>query len=110
MLRIVLFSLVFVAQVAVGAPGPKVTLVVGAKAPALEKRVAEQLSADLRALFDAETDIVTSPPASGGGDVLLLGSPATNPAIPAKEFGTGSEQRHLLKSTPAGLIVGGGSP
>src|SRR5687767_5854067 len=89
--------------------GPKITLVVGKDSPALEKRAAEQLGADLRQLFDAETSITTSAP-DGGASVVLIGSPKTNPAVTETSFGTVSAQGHVLKSTPAGLIVGGGSP
>lgn len=94
--------------------GPKLLLVVGDQAPALERRAAEWLEADLRALFGAETSIVTvrrPQLAQAAGDkVLLIGSPKTNAAVPAKDFPSVSAQGHVLKSTPAGLIVGGGSP
>jgi hypothetical protein len=89
--------------------GPKVTLVVGDHAPALEQRAAEQLSADLRALFGAETSIASKLPA-GDVQALLIGSPKTNAAIPASEFPSVSDQGQVLKSTHSGLIVGGGSP
>ena len=107
MLRIALLSFAFAIQAA--AAGPKIMLVVGAQAPALEKRAAEQISADLRSLFDVDPVITTTPP-SGESNALFIGSPATNPAISVREFGSVSEQGHVLKSIPAGLIVGGGSP
>jgi hypothetical protein len=102
-----LSGLILIAQAAAVA-GTNITLVVGKDAPALEKRVAEQLGKDLHQLFDAATSISNS--ATPGASVLLIGSPKTNPAIPAKDFPALSEQGHVLKSTPSGLIVGGGSP
>ena len=87
--------------------GPKVTIVVGEKAPAIEKNAAEQLSADLRALFEADVSIATK---AGDGETILLGNPATNAAIKAESFPKVTEQGHVVKSTPKGLLVGGGSP
>jgi hypothetical protein len=108
-MRCLLFSLLLVAQAA-AASGTNLTLVVGKDAPALEKRAAEQLSADLHQLFDAATSIATSAPSgASGASVVLIGSPKTNAAIPAKDFPSVSEQGHVLKSTASGLIVGGGS-
>jgi hypothetical protein len=107
MLRIADLTIAFASQAFCA--GPKITLVVGDQAPALEKRAAAQLSADLRALFDAEPSIVTALP-SGEDQVLLIGSPKTNAAIPANEFPSVSDQGQVLKSTRSGLIVGGGSP
>ncbi len=89
--------------------GPKVTIVIGDRAPALEKLAAEQLVQDLAALFDAETSIQTSLPRAAGA-AILLGSPVTNPAIAGEAWPKLSAQGHILKSTAQGLIVGGGSP
>lgn len=107
MIRTALLSIALATQAATA--GPKVSLVLGAEAPVLEKRAAEKLSADLRMLFDAETSIVTAL-TTGDASVILIGSPKTNAAIPAKEFPAVSGQGHVLKTTPTGLIVGGGSP
>lgn len=89
--------------------GPQITIVLGDQAPALEKLAAAQLGKDLRALFEAETNIQTSLPGDSSA-VILLGSPATNSAIASEGWPKLSEQGHLLKSTAKGLIVGGGSP
>ncbi|MBI5801630.1 MAG: hypothetical protein HZA92_13030 [Verrucomicrobia bacterium] len=88
---------------------PKITIVVGEKAPAVEKVAATQLAHDLTALFEADVRIQTALP-GGAGSTILLGSPATNPAIPADGWPRLSPQGHVLKTTPRGLIVGGGSP
>ena len=87
----------------------QVAVIIGGKAPALEKLAAERLAADLRALFAVEAAVRTSAPA-GAAHTILLGSPQTNPAIPRSTWPAVSDQGHVLRSTPAGLIVGGGSP
>lgn len=99
----------FLALVVPAFAGPKVTIVIGDKAPTLEHLAAEQLAHDLTALFEAEAVIQTSLPGESSA-VILLGSPATNPAIASDAMPTLSPQGHTLKSTPRGLIVGGGSP
>src|SRR6186997_399828 len=97
LLRIAVFILALAGQ-AFGA-GPKLMLIVGDQAPALERRAAEWLEADLRALFGAETSIVTvrrpQLAQAAGDQVLLIGSPKTNAAIPAKDFPTVSAQGHV---------------
>lgn len=98
------------ALVAPAIAGPKVTIVIGDKAPALEKFAAEQLVIDLTALFEAEASIQTSLPGGDASTVILLGSPATNPAIASDAWPKLSQQGHVLKSTAKGLIVGGGNP
>ena len=89
--------------------GPKVIFVIGAKAPPLDRLAAEQLAGDFKALFEAETVIQTTAPADASGTVLV-GSPLSNPAIPADAFPKTTEQGLVIKSTKAGLIVGGGCP
>ncbi len=89
--------------------GPKVTFVIGEKAPPLDKLAAEQLATDFKALFDAETAIQTTAPADSA-NVVLIGNPISNPAIKAESFPKISEQGVVLKSTQSGLIVGGGCP
>ena len=90
--------------------GPKVAFVVGEKAHPLDRAAAEQLAVDFKALFDAETSVLTAPPAGKEVSLVLVGSPASNPAIPKQSWPALSEQGHVVKSTPQGLIVGGGSP
>lgn len=89
--------------------GPKVTLVVGEKAPRLDRVAAEQLTVDFKALFDAEAVIQTTLK-SDAGKVVLVGSPRSNAAIPQDVWPRISAQGIVLKSTKRGLIVGGGSP
>ena len=89
--------------------GPKVAIVIGDKAPPLEKLAAEYLVKDLTALFDAETNIRTSSPADSTA-TILLGSPATNSAIARDAWPKLSNHGHVLKSTAKGLIVGGDIP
>lgn len=108
MWRFALLLLVVTPLMALG--GPKVTVVIGTEAPALEKLAAQKLTADLQTLFEAEVQVQTSPPAAGAS-VILLGSPATNAGISADAWPKQiSRQGHVLKSTPQGLIAGGGSP
>ncbi|MEQ1853499.1 MAG: hypothetical protein ABMA01_18125 [Chthoniobacteraceae bacterium] len=106
MLRI---ATLFLALAVTALAAPKVTIVVGENAPALEKLASGQLARDLGALFGVETGIRSSLPADPAL-TILLGSPSTNPAIPRDDWPPLSEQGHLLKSTGQGLIVGGGSP
>jgi hypothetical protein len=96
--------------------GPKVDIVVGPKAPALERLAAKELAGLLRRLFEAEVTVTDKMPAKAGHRILL-GSPKTNPAV-GKAAGKGwpklSDQGHLLRSVEGDggtdLLVGGGSP
>ena len=62
------------------AAGPRVSLVLGPGAPDLERLAASELKTYLQRLFDAEVQV-----GDGRSDdaefVILLGSPATNPAV-----------------------------
>jgi hypothetical protein len=89
--------------------GPKVTLVIGEKAHALDKAAAEQIATDFKALFEAETSIQSTAPADGD-HVVLVGNPQSNPAITAEAWPKITEQGVVIKSTPKGLLVGGGCP
>lgn len=96
--------------------GPKVEIVVGADAPKLTRFAADEMSGQLKTLFDAEVTVSNSirPDAA---NVILLGQPDTNPAL-AKAIGDAwpklTEQGIVIKTIgPADkrqLIVGGGSP
>jgi hypothetical protein len=88
---------------------PKVTFLIGPKAPPLDKAAAEQLAGDFKALFDAETTVTTTAPADST-NLVLVGSPLSNPAIKADAWPKIGEQGIVIQSTPAGLIVGGGCP
>lgn len=97
--------------------GVRVTVVVGAQAPPLERLAATELVGQLKQLFAAETTVVDAVPASPQGELVLLGSPQTNPAVaaaPEGAFPKLSDQGHVVRSIqlrdrPA-LLVGGGSP
>ncbi|MES2596224.1 MAG: hypothetical protein V4662_12850 [Verrucomicrobiota bacterium] len=106
MWRSLFLSLVLSAN---AAAGPKITLVIGEKAHALDKAAAEQLATDFKALFEAETSIQSTAPA-GAEHVVLVGSPQSNPAIAAIAWPKITEQGIVIKSTPKGLIIGGGCP
>lgn len=95
--------------------GPRVDVVLGPGAPKLEKFAAAELADQFKRLFDADVHI--SEKFSAAENVILLGSPATNPTM---KFVAGdswpklSDQGHLLRSLKVGkvkvLFVGGGSP
>lgn len=102
--------------------GPRVVVVVGPQAPALERHAASELSELLRKLFAAQVTIATTvpaanvpaanapaaaTPAAAAPALILLGSPATNPAIAAaarsqpQGWPKLSDQGHLLRSVGA---------
>jgi hypothetical protein len=107
MIHFILLSIAIVGQAF--AAGPKITIVIGNQAPSLERLAAENLNKDFATLFDAETTVQTSLPASPQ-NVVLLGSPASNPAIPAASWPKLSVHGIALKSLSFGLIVGGETP
>ena len=99
--------------------GPRVTIVIGEKAPALERLAADELSGQLKRVYDADVKIDSKPPADSP-HVIFAGSPDTNASMKpfADSWPSGDEkltdQGHLLRSVthnnkPA-LLVGGGSP
>lgn len=89
--------------------GPKIAIVIGGKAPPLDRVAAEQLAADFKALFDAEA-VVHAGVKSAAENVVLVGSPQSNDAIPRDVWPKIGAQGIVLRSTKEGLIVGGGSP
>jgi len=94
---------------------PAVNVVIGADAPKLERLAADELAAQFERLFKAKVTVASTAPEVGAANVILIGSPATNPAIDAALWPNGlSDQGQVLKSVKAGgnaqLIVGGGSP
>lgn len=116
-----LFVIAGACLVSEAAAGPRVDVVVGASAPKLERFASDELAGQFKRLFDADVRIGDAiPPAADKGEadavLILLGSPATNPAIKAlgAAFPKLSDQGHTLKSVKAGqrpaLLVGGGSP
>lgn len=99
----------------VHAGGPQVALIVGPQAPPLEQLAARELAGQLKQLYDAEVTIEDglNP---GEAAVIVLGSPATNPALKplAGDWPALTVQGHTLRSvTLSGrraLVIGGGSP
>ncbi|MFK5924177.1 MAG: alpha-glucuronidase family glycosyl hydrolase [Verrucomicrobiota bacterium] len=99
------------------AAAPTVTVAIGEDAPALEAYAALEMARQFKELFQASVEVAKFAPPNTE-HLVLVGSPATNPAI-AKLVGDKwpkklSEQGHLLKSIEIDgktvLIVGGGSP
>lgn len=80
-MRVLLFLVLF-AGVVVAQDAPRITVVIGPDAPALEKKAAGQLAEWFKPLFGAETTIATEVPAKAD-HLILLGSPATNVAVKA---------------------------
>lgn len=106
---------VFFLAITARGEGPVVTLVTGPEAPPLELHAASELSGLLKILFKAEVTLVNgNPPAGDARNLILLGSPDTNPAVKAAcgeawpaDLGS---QGHLVKSFGPRLVIGGGSP
>jgi hypothetical protein len=98
------------------AAGPRVQILVGEAAPALERRAAEDVAANLQRIYEADTQVVTV--AADAAHVILIGRPETNPHV--KPFASLwsekklTDQGHLVhtvdfRGQPA-LLLGGGSP
>lgn len=64
----------------VHAAGPTIDIVVGPKADALEKLAADEAAALLKKLYGAEARVGNALPA-GGGPVVVVGTPSSNPAF-----------------------------
>ena len=58
----------------------QIVVLVGSKAPALEKFAASQLQQQFQRLFDADVDVTSKLPRDQR-TLVLIGSPTTNPAI-----------------------------
>jgi hypothetical protein len=97
-------------------PASPVTIVIADNAPALEKLAAEELQGHLDKLWGMQAKIAAKSSASGGAEILI-GSPATNPAVKAAigdAWPARSDQGIVVRTVPAKngtqLVVGGGSP
>jgi hypothetical protein len=99
--------------------GPRVDVVIGDKAPALETLAAEELASQLKRVYNANVTIGSTPPANAE-HIIFVGSPHSNANMTpfADSWPSGdkqlSDQGHLLRSVthnnkPA-LLIGGGSP
>ncbi len=98
------------------AAAPRVVIVVGANAPAVEQLAATELAGQLQKLFGAQTTTQTALPADDAA-AILIGSPQTSAAVDAalgKQWPKLSPQGHLVKSVQSqgrtALVLGGGSP
>ncbi len=95
--------------------GPRVAVVIQDDAPALEKHAAKELAAQWKQLFDADVQIGTTPAADAVA-TILLGSPATNPAVMTAlgdKWPKLTDQGHVIRTVSTAkntLVVGGGSP
>lgn len=99
--------------------GPRVEIVIGEKAPALERLAADELSNQLKRVYEADVKI-NSTVSADAPHVIFVGSPDTNAGMKpfAAQWPSGdkklTDQGHLLRSVthnnkPA-LLIGGGSP
>ncbi len=94
----------------------RIDVIVGPSAPPLERLAAEELAGQFKRLFDADVTVSDKPDRADARRVLI-GSPATNPAVKAvvgDRWPKLSDQGHVLRSVRAdgreALVVGGGSP
>jgi hypothetical protein len=111
----VAFAVVALAAASASLAGPRVDVVIGTNAPELEQFAARELADQFQRLFDADVRFADKAPTEAG-HLILLGSPATNPAVKSvmREWPKLSNQGHVLRSVRLGeqpaLIVGGGTP
>lgn len=95
---------------------PKVDLVVGGAASALEKQAAAEIAEDLKKIYDAQVTVSTAAPV-GAEHVIFVGGPESIPVTKenvSKKWPSLKDQDHFLltisfKGKPA-LLVGGQSP
>ena len=94
----------------------RVVVVIGPAAPELEKLAASELQQQFQRLFDVDVAVSTEKPADRSL-LVLVGSPATNPAIKklaGNVWPKVSDQGLVIRSLAGGeqpaLVVGGGSP
>ena len=99
--------------------GPRVDIVIGEKAPALERLAADELANQLKRVYEADVKIGSSASVDTPY-VIFVGSPDTNASMkPFADFWPSGDKKlsgqgHLLRSVthnkkPA-LLIGGGSP
>ena len=90
-----------------------VAVVIGPKAPELDRFAASELCGYLEKLFGLHVKPTTSVPTTAK-NVFLIGNPDTNPFIKKESFPEVSDQGIVLKPFRSGkhsaMIVGGGSP
>lgn len=104
-------------SVGIASAADTVSIVVGPQAPALERLAADELARQLTEVFSDVTPSVVPAPAQDARQIVLIGSPATNPQLKAfvgdgwpKLSDQGLVIRTAAKAEPRALIVGGGSP
>src|ERR1700676_5176483 len=89
--------LVCVSRIEAG--GPRVDVVIGTAAPALERFAARELAGQLKQLFQADVRISAELP-DKAAHVILLGSPATNDSVKnmlGEQWPKLTDQAHLLR-------------
>lgn len=98
-----------------GCAAERVSVVVADDAPPLERFAATELARQLTEVFADVDPTLADSPAADARQIVLIGSPATNPHVKAAagEWPQLSDQGLLIRTTPGTtptLIVGGGSP
>lgn len=116
---VVVFAAVFAHSTSsstIAAAGPDVHLVIAKSAPKLEQFAARELTEQLKSLFDAKVTVTNELPV-GAVNVVLVGSPKSNPVVRAAigdAWPKLSDQGHCVRSFAHDgktmLVVGGGSP
>ena len=102
---------------AAGGRGSRVAIVVGERAPELERFAATELQGYIRTVFGLRAEVTSALPPQAN-EVFLLGSPANNPAVAAavkrrplrRLSDQGITLRGLEVRGGGGLLVVGGSP
>jgi hypothetical protein len=109
-----LFAGLIAVQTTISSAADQVSVVVGEDAPRLERFAADELARQLTEVFDDVAPVVATSPAADAKQVVLVGSPATNPHIKASlgsAFPKLSDQGLAIvaasDNTPT-LVVGGG--
>ncbi|MCE9527175.1 MAG: hypothetical protein K8R36_14105 [Planctomycetales bacterium] len=96
------------------AAGPRVDIVIGEKAPALEKRAAEDVAADLKQIYDSTAKILTSP-SDESQNVIFVGNrnsfPDIKDQIPLNPRLGDRARLHTVRFRGrSALYIGGGDP
>jgi len=115
-MRLLLAGL-FVAATGAVCAEEQVSIVVGVDAPPLERFAADELARQLTEVFADVAATVATSPAADVQQLILIGSPDSNPHIKAAlgdQWPTLSDQGLVIRTLTGGqkstLLVGGGSP
>lgn len=91
------------------ADGPAVTIVTDPKATEIERYAAAELTRLLESLFEARVALSPGAVPTDGAKVIHLGTTLLPEVGKALDISL-EEQGHLVRSTPHGLVIHGGSP